>query len=75
MRCFKCGEQKTRQQIWKGGKRKNGSRWFLCKECRRVELEMRKLDNAAARAADDDWTSEQGWNGIPSDASIRRRSQ
>ena len=72
--CFKC---KAPFVKGKQGKRKNGSRWYLCAKC--------CAENAVAREAhktlDNGWLEasgqsvKMGWNGVPSERSLRRRSR
>jgi hypothetical protein len=69
--CFKC-RTPIEGRSAKTGLRRNGSRWHLCEECSLAFRAERLLDQEAARRADLD--TEMGWNGTPSEASLRRRT-
>ena len=77
--CFACKRSHSVAQLAKRGKRKNGSNWALCQECSNAYRAERELDTQALRAAEDDIRTgghgftEMGWNGVPSETSLRRR--
>lgn len=79
--CFACKEQYVRGSIAKSGKRKDGSVWYVCKECSAIYKAARQLDQAAYEAANtdrvltDSGKIDMGWNGVPSEKSLKRRSR
>jgi len=76
-RCFSCG---TSAGIVRSGYRKDGTPWHVCADCRSAWLAERELDRQALEAANSVRVGERGvavmgWNGTPSDRSLRRRSR
>lgn len=80
-RCFACREDVPRSQVKKSGPSKNGGRWYLCKECSASYKAAKALDQAAYDAATSDRVLtdsgkiQMGWNGVPSERSLKRRSR
>jgi hypothetical protein len=85
--CFSCKQQKAANQIARHGthrkKDAQGKRafWHLCRECHGTYKQEREMDKQAYRAAQGDMrvgekgSEQMGWNGVPSDRSLRRRSR
>jgi hypothetical protein len=78
--CFACKHSHPISELAKKGKRASGSTWALCKLCSDTYREERMLDQRAYQAAQNDWVrtdregaTEMGWNGVPSDRTLRRR--
>ena len=81
-KCFGCDKNRKRNQIAKSGTRKNGSRWHLCRTCSRAYAQEREMDAQAFAAAEGDavrvgeaGSVAMGWNGVPSDRSLRGRKR
>lgn len=63
-RCFSCNDVKT--NIVKRGRTKKGKAWALCGDCSRAYR-----DNQTAKQS---LENEMGWNGIPSEKSLKARN-
>lgn len=68
--CFVCKQDKQWNAIAKSGRNKRGW-WFLCKECSASYKQAKNLESG--RVLTDSGYEEMGWNGVPSERSLRAR--
>lgn len=79
--CFACKRDRPISVLARKGTRPNGSKWALCRECSDTYRKEREMDREAYHAARDDIRTgergytEMGWNGVPSEKALRRRSR
>lgn len=79
--CFSCKQVYPRARIAKSGVRSNGSKWFVCRECHSSWRTAKQMDQEAYekgqsdRVMTDEGFVSMGWNGVPSERSLRRRKR
>jgi transcription elongation factor Elf1 len=77
--CFACKHSHPISDLARKGRRASGATWALCKECSDAYKREREMDREAYHAAEGDILTgeneytKMGWNGVPSDRSLRKR--
>src|SRR5262247_1603076 len=88
-RCFVCELSYVAKHMRRKGNRRDGSRWYLCNTCSGDWSAIKRAQrDEIIRPQVDDWHREQevarrnrvsgvamGWNGVPSERALRRRSR